>query len=264
MREFFDLDPSLIYLNSGTHSICPRSVLEAVTRYQRDYERNPTQGLLQAWGRLWRVQLELAAFFHADAADLFLRPNVTAALNDFILSLPLSDKTEILYSDLEYGAIINVCRLRAERDGFRLRSFRFPVDPAQTSGMAEADWVDLIASEIRPETGLLLISHINCVNGLVLPIDPIGRMAREKGVVLVVDGAHGPGSIDLDFRRLTNVDCYGGNLHKWMMGPKGTAFGWVSKRCQDHIAPIAAAGRRSKSLRCFTTSAPTAVFSLGC
>jgi isopenicillin-N epimerase len=55
-----------------------------------------------------------------------------------------------------------------------------------------------------------------------------------------VDGAHAPGSIELDFRSLSDVDFYGGNLHKWMMAPKGTAFGWVAPRNQDRLRPVQA------------------------
>lgn len=240
MRELFDLDPTIIYLNSGTHSICPKSVCDAVTAYQRCYERNPTEGFIQAWGRLWKVQKSLAAFFCADPHDLFLRPNITAVLNDVILGMPLPPASEIVVTNLEYGATVNICRFRAERDHVKLRTVQLPMAPEVQSGMSEKDWVDFFASQIRPETGMLLLSHINCVNGLILPIAEIAVMTREKGVLLVVDGAHGPGSIPLDFRKLEAVHFYGGNLHKWMMGPKGTAFGWVSKKCQKLLRPLCA------------------------
>src|SRR5687767_4317170 len=113
MREEFDLDPKVIYLNSGTHSIVPKKVLEAVQRYQKEYEKNPTHSLFKAWGELWEVQKELARYFNADPKDIFLRPNITAVLNAFVLGLPLEKKSEILISDLEYGAITNLCRFRA-------------------------------------------------------------------------------------------------------------------------------------------------------
>src|SRR4051812_44847016 len=103
MRAEFDIDPKLIYLNSGTHSICPRSVIDAQIRFEREFEKNPTAALFGAWERLWEVQKELGHFVNADPLDLFLRPNITVALNVFILGMPMP-KGEILHSDMEYGA----------------------------------------------------------------------------------------------------------------------------------------------------------------
>jgi len=69
-REF-DLAPGLLYLNSGTHSLTPLSVSDAIIRYERQYETNPTAQLMLAWARLWQIQKRLAAFFHADRAAFF-------------------------------------------------------------------------------------------------------------------------------------------------------------------------------------------------
>ena len=229
MREYFDLDPGLIYLNSGTHSRCPRVVVESIIRNIRAYEQNPTRGVFQAWARLWEIQKDLARFFDADAHDLFLRPNVTAALNSFILGvdIPKAKGGEILISDLEYGGIVNLCRYRAERDGMSLRAFHLPAGPQELAGLSEEALADLIIRELRPETRMLMLSHIMTGTGLVLPLARIARETRRRGILFVVDGAHGPGALPLRFSELGDVDFYGGNLHKWMMAPKGTSFGWI-------------------------------------
>ncbi len=57
----------------------------------------------------------------------------------------------------------------------------------------------------------------------------------------MVDGAHATGALEVvDFGKLGDVDFYGGNFHKWMMGPKGTGYGWVNKRHQDTLTPLMA------------------------
>ncbi|MBI3541905.1 MAG: aminotransferase class V-fold PLP-dependent enzyme [Deltaproteobacteria bacterium] len=235
MRDHFDLDDSIIYLNSGTHSIAPRAVLEAVTSYQRRYELNPTAGLLTAWGHVWEAQQAIARFVGARADDLFLRSNVTEALNAFILGMPLpSGGGEILVSDLEYGAIVNTCRFRCERDGLQLKQFHVPLE-ADAGGLVAA-----LLAAVTPKTRLVVVSHIASGTGTVFPIGDLSRELRARGVLLAVDGAHGPGALPLDLSRLDDLDFYGGNLHKWFMGPKGTAFGWVSPRHQDLIQPLLA------------------------
>lgn len=214
----------MIYLNNGTHSLTPASVLDAITKYEREYETNPTAQLMGAWERLWAVQKELAAFLKADARSIFLRQNVTECMNAFILGIPLPAGSEILISDLEYQAIENVCRYRAERDGLMVRKFALP----------------FTAEVLRPETMLMVVSHVTTGTGAIQPIAEIAKVTKANGVLLAVDGAHAAGALDLDFTALGDVDFYGSNLHKWMLGPKGTGFGWVSPRHHEALRPLEA------------------------
>jgi isopenicillin-N epimerase len=206
-----------------------------VSRYQRDYELNPTERLFKVWGELWVRQKELAAFLRARPEDIFLRPNVTHALNDFILGAPLPAKSEILLSNLEYGAILNLCRFRTEREGLSLRTFPLPLASAELKNLTEDALLERVLSSLSASTGMLVLSDVITANGLLLPIARIAAETRKRGVLLVVDGAHAPGSIPLDFAALEDVDFYGGNLHKWMMGAKGSAFGWVAPRNQEKL-----------------------------
>lgn len=245
MRQHFDLDSELIYLNSGTHSLCPRQVNEALSKYRTEYEANPTHGLFTNWGKLWEVQKDLASFFNARPTDLILRLNVTHALSDFILGAKLPPAGggragEILVSDLEYGAIVNQCRFRAQREGFSLRTLRLPSCEDDFPTLTPEKLVRLVLDELKPETRILLLSHVMTANGLVMPIAEIARETRRRGILFVVDGAHAPGVLPLDFSKLEDVDFYAGNLHKWMMGPKGTAFGWVAPRHQETLEPMQA------------------------
>lgn len=238
-RSKFELDENILYMNSGTHSICPTEVMEAQFRYQKLYELNPTFGLNNAWKDLWTVQQDLAAFFHADPQDLFLRSNVTEALNEFILNVPgIPSGSEILTSDIEYHAIVNICHLKAKNEELSVRSLHVPVFGAELKALSSAALVDHVVSQLRPETKMLLLSHVSTGNGLILPLKEIAKETRKRGILLVADGAHAPGCFPLDFREWEDVDFYAGSLHKWMMGPKGTSFGWVPKRHQGTLQAV--------------------------
>jgi isopenicillin-N epimerase len=237
LREEFDLDPALAYMNWGTHSIAPLRVLDAVQKYQREYETNPTEGYIASYDQLWKVQQELAGVFRAEPQDLFLRANVTEVMNAFILGIPLEPDAEILAADLEYGAVLNQCRYRAEADRLAFRQFATPSGPHVQDVRAV---VDAVVSELGPKTRLLVLSHIVSGTGIVLPIVEIARETRKRGILLAVDGAHAPGTLNLDFSVFGDVDFYGGNLHKWFLGPKGTAFGWLNRRHHEVLRPLAA------------------------
>lgn len=237
-RSQFNLDDSLIYLNSGTLSITPKAILNAVSRYQKEYEANPTRALMETWKNLWEIQKLIGDFFQANPHELFLRPNVTSALNDFLMGIPLPSQSEILTSDLEYGAIVNICKLRAQRDHLSLRSFHIPTSTEWVKNITEDKILNLILASLSPKTKLLLISHVITGTGLVIPIERLALETKKQGILLAVDGAHAPGAVEVNFKKLKNVDFYGGNLHKWMMGPKGTAFGWIPKKLQSTLNPI--------------------------
>ena len=247
-REWFDLDPGLVYLNSGSVAIAPRLVTDAKVAHYREYERNPAHSLWNTWPKLWEVQGLLAEFLGASRENLFMRPNVTQAMSAFLLGIDSLGAGEILVSDHEYGAIVNTCRYRAERDGLSVRTFAWAGAPG-TSGKSLGrplgsfnadDLVERVVSELRPETRLLLLSHVLTTQGTVLPIARIARETRKRGVILAVDGAHATGAftMGLESPELEHLDFYGGNLHKWAMGPKGTGYGWVHPRLQDRIHSI--------------------------
>lgn len=222
----------VIYLNAGTLSICPSRVSTAVEKERKRVEENPTAAYFDYWHQLWGVQTKLAAFLGAHPKDLVLAPNVSFALNQVLLGLEI-ENGEILVNDWEYGAIVSVCRLKAETEGHSVRSFSLPKPETWT----QDSLFETVVSAIKPETKLLLLSHVFSSNLSMLPIERIARVAREEGIVLVVDGAHGPGALPLQFQNFADVDVYAGNLHKWVMGPKGTAFAWVHPRLQSRIRP---------------------------
>jgi selenocysteine lyase/cysteine desulfurase len=238
MREEFPLNSDLIYLNSANLSLCPRRILDEMNRYHLAFEQNPTKGLAEAWPMLWNAQGQLAKFLNADPGELFLRPNITATLNTFLLGMPLAADSEILVGELEYGAIVNICRLRAERDGLALRVLGMPTTPAALANYDEDKLLAEIVGQIGPKTSLMLLSHIVAGNGIRLPVERLAAITRKRGILLAVDGAYAPGAIPINFASLRDVDFYGCSLYKWMMGAKGSAFGWIPRRHHDALQPL--------------------------
>lgn len=221
----FSVKHDLIYLNSGTMALTPDSVLTAQAKAKAEFESNPSDGLFSAWPRMWQVQKNLAQFFNARPQDLFLRANVTYAMNDFLLALKLPPNSEIIISDVEYGAIVHICRYKAELEGHQLKVIK-----------GDENFVETLKKSMTSKTRLVMTSHVTTGSGFVFPIEDIAELCRQKQVFYAVDGAHGAGSVPLDFSK-TKVDFYGSNLHKWMMGPKGTGFGWVAPHIREYLVP---------------------------
>jgi len=96
---------------------------------------------------------------------------------------------------------------------------------------------ELFRKNVTPRTKIILLCHITNLTGQIFPLKEISRMARERGIEVVVDGAHAFGHFEFK-QEDTACDIYGANLHKWMMAPVGTGFLYVKKQKIKNIWPL--------------------------
>lgn len=219
LREEFLLDPHVTFLNHGSFGACPEPVMRTFEAWSRELEREPVEFLLRRATGLVRTQAEaLAAYLRCRADDLVLLPNATYALNMVARSLPLTDRDRVLTSDHEYGAIDRLWEFVCERTGATLVRCPLPV-PVHSAADVVSAFADMLDESVR----VVSLSHITSPTGLVLPVEEVCRLARAVGAITVVDGAHGPGQLDLDVPSV-GADFYIGNCHKWLCSPKVAGF----------------------------------------
>lgn len=229
--RFFTQDPSFAHLNAGTRTRVPLEVLDWMAAEYRRSEKNPTEAMFTGYDKLWQVQKRLAAFLGADPHDLFLRNNVTAAFNDFIFALPELPRGELLATGWEYGGTVELAKHWARLHGHEFRRAPLPLKP----GYTREELVGLVLGSLSERTRILVVSHVSTGNGAILPIQEIAQGARERGVITLVDGAHAVAAVPVNLAELEAVDFYGGNFHKWFLGPEGTGFGWVYPRWREKL-----------------------------
>ncbi len=229
MRRLFLLSPEVIFLNHGSFGACPREVFRDYQRWQLELERNPVEFLGRRSGELlWNARSELAAFLGAGARDLVFIANSTTGVNAVAKSLALEPGEEVLSTDHEYGACDNAWRLAcaARGAGYVKASVPLPFEPAE--------FADRVWEKVTPRTRLIFFSHITSATALLFPAAELCARARKAGILTFVDGAHAPGQVDLDLRRL-GADFYVGNCHKWLMAPKGSAFFYACGAAQGLV-----------------------------
>ncbi len=233
MRELFLIDPDVVFLNHGSFGACPRPVFEEYQRWQRELEWQPVEFLGRRFNDLMhKARSALGNYLGADADDLVYVANATVGLNIVARSLDLRPGDEVLTTDHEYGALDRTWRFLCAKHGATYLRQPVSVPIRSAEDVIEALW-----SGITDRTRVLFISHITSPTAITLPIQPLIERARERGIVTIVDGAHAPGQIDLNLREL-GADFYSGNLHKWLMSPKGSAFLYARKEMQPLVEPL--------------------------
>jgi len=78
--------------------------------------------------------------------------------------------------------------------------------------------------------------YLAAATALRLPVERFGPWLAERGVALLVDGAHAPGQIPLALAE-SGASFVTGNAHKWLCAPKGAAYLWVEERWQERVRP---------------------------
>ena len=232
LKNQFQLDQSFTYLNHGSFGSCPKSIFKERDRWQLELERQPVSFIedkapnLLDWSRK-----ELSSFIHCDKDDVVYFPNPTTAMNMVIRSLDLNPGDEVLTSNHEYGAVERTWKFMSRKKGFLYKPINIPVP------FSKDDFISRIKSNISKNTKVIFLSHITSETAIIFPVKEICRLAKEAGIISIIDGAHAPAHINLNLNTL-GADIYTGACHKWMLCPKGVSFLYSSKILQKQLEPL--------------------------
>jgi isopenicillin-N epimerase len=233
LRDAFLLEDGVAYLNHGSYGATPRTVLAAADQWRRRMEAQPVRFMQGELPKLLReTAARLASFMGARGEDLVFADNATSGVNAILRSLDFSPGDELLTTTHVYGAVRKTLRYVAARTGATIveADVPFPVS-------GEDEIIDAIVRRFSPRTRLLVVDHITSPTALVLPVKRIVQAAKTHGIMVIVDGAHAPGQLDLDIPAI-GADFYVGNCHKWLFAPKGCGFLWAAPAAQAEIHPL--------------------------
>jgi selenocysteine lyase/cysteine desulfurase len=231
VRRAFDVDPAIVNLNNGNSSPSPRSVEQALTRGLDFSNRLPVyyRGLLEQ--TFEAVRQELARTFGCDAGELAFARNATEALHIAQCGVDLQPGDEVVTTDQDYTLMLWAWQQRAMREQIRITRIQFPV-PATGEALVRA-----FAQAITPRTKVLHFCHITNVTGQLFPVRELSALARQRGIMTIVDGAQAAGHFPFSLREL-GCDVYGTSLHKWLMAPHGTGFLYVRREMIPRVWPL--------------------------
>jgi isopenicillin-N epimerase len=233
MRKLFLIPEDEVYLNNGTVGSSPTPVLRAIfdgynqteKMAQDDPEDYPIWGYA-AWNEF---RDPLAAFVGCKRDEVALLRNATEANNYIANGVDMKPGDEVLMTDQEHPGGEQPWNLRAKRYGIVVKKLTLP-KPVQNA----AQVLNLFNDAITPQTRIIFFSHITTATGVVLPAKEICGLARSKGILSAVDGAHVPGMMKLNISEI-GCDMYSASPHKWLMSPKGSGFLYVRDEIIDRL-----------------------------
>ena len=227
------LDPDIAYLNHGSFGARPIEVFEAQIALKRDFERSPIKFLdREGKERISAARVTISQFLGCSGEQVGFVENATTAIACVLQSLDLPTSAEIVTTSHVYNGVRQLLRAYSARNGCTYREIDIHT-PLKTN----AEIVEKIAAGFTGKTKLLVIDHVASVTGIVFPVKEIIALCREQGIVVLIDGAHAPGMLELNIDALS-PDWYVGNLHKWVCGPPGAGFLWVNKEYLNSTHPL--------------------------
>ncbi len=233
MRKQFIMPADEVYLNNGTVGSCPLPVLKAVFDGYFDTEKlqqaDPEDYPIWGYGPWNEFRDPLAAFVGATRDEIALVRNATEANSFMVNGIDMKAGDEALISDQEHPSGESPWFLKAKRYGVVVKKFEIPKPLVNT-----ADVLNRINDAITPRTRVIFVSHITTTTGVVMPVKEICALARQKGLISMVDGAQVVGQMAVNVKDI-GCDMYGSSPHKWLMAPKGSGFLYIRDDMIDRV-----------------------------
>jgi len=247
IRGAYQRDPEILNFNNGGVAPAPDSVLEAEIEAIRYSNRLPAY-------RMWHdlepkiedVRKKLAGMWKTDPECIAITRNASESLQIAQFGIDLAPGDEVLTTSQDYPRMITTWQQRERREKIVLKQLHFDVPVKDPKYL-----VKLYEQGITPRTKVIHVSHVIFLTGQIFPIKEICALARERGIISIVDGAHAFAHVPFEF---PDVDCdfYGTSLHKWLSAPIGTGMLYVRKdRIEKHWALMAAPPSMDKNIRKF-------------
>jgi cysteine desulfurase len=251
-----------IYLDNHATTRCDARVVEAMLPYFSEHYGNPASRHhafgAQAAEAVEAAREQIADLIAASPKEIIFTSGATESDNLAIkgaAALLRRHGDHIVTCQTEHHAVLDVCK-RLQRDGWNVTFL--PVDAV---GRVTATQV---AAAMTPKTVLVSLMLANNEIGVLHPIAEIGRLCKERGVLLHTDAAQAVGKMPIDVGAL-QVDLLSLSAHK-IYGPKGVGALYVRRRDPAvHLEPLFDGGGHERGFRAGTLPVPLIVgFGMAC
>jgi len=233
----------LIYLdNAATSHPKPEIVIQAMEAFMRNVGGNPGRSghrlSIEAGRIIFETREKIAALFGiSDSSRVIFGQNATEAINLGLKGL-LRRGDHVITSSMEHNSVMRPLRA-LEREGIDLT-----VVPCSREGFLDPAEIQ---KAIRKNSRMVVLNHGSNVVGTLLPLEPVGKICRNHGILFMVDAAQTAGVIPIDMEK-EKIDLLALTGHKALFGPQGTGGLVLGERVNEkNLEPLKRGGTGSRS-----------------
>ena len=232
----------MIYLdNAATSYPKPRGMVAAMEECILKYCGNPGRSghsmSMKTGEEVYHARRKIASLFGIRQPErLVFTKNTTEALNMGLKGV-LQSGDHVITTTMEHNSVLRPLKA-LEKRGVSQSVIR-----ADREGFIKASEIE---KAIRKDTKLIAITAASNVTGTRMPLEEIGELARRRGIMFLVDGAQGAGSMAIDAEKM-HIDMLAFPGHKGLLGPQGTGALYVSPEIRLKHIMEGGTGTDSKS-----------------
>ena len=230
VRDQFVMAKELTMLNAA--NLCPSSapVLDVLYNATKDMDRDPSfDNRVKLGEGRENTRTLLAQFLRVTPEEIVITRNTSESNNLVSNGVDLKAGDEVIITADNHPCNNTAWKQKAKRFGFTVKEI-----PVPNPHPGAEHYIDAFTRAITPNTKVIGFTHLTSTVGDVFPAKEICKLARDRGILTLVDGAQSFGLFDVDLSDI-QPDFYSGSAHKWPCGPKENGVLFINKSAHAKI-----------------------------
>ncbi len=236
VRADIPLLEKVIYLDAASTTPTPNPVVEAICDYFYNYNANTGRGAyslaIKATQKMKEAKQKVARFVNASPEEIIFTKNTTEAINIVANGLSFKKGDSVIVPNIEHHSNF-LPWLNLRKKGINLK-----VVKADSNGIVDPSSIEKAVDET---TRLIAVTHVSNAIGSVQDVHEIGKIAREKDLLYLIDAAQSIGHMKVDIKDI-NADFAAFPGHKGTLGPVGTGFLYCDQERVSELEPVSLGG----------------------
>ena len=227
-QEQFPITNKFAYLDTASSGLISKNAKDAMVNYITDRYENAF-GIAHvhgAWAHADAMRTAVAEMFNAEPEEIFFGGAASTIINVFSAGIQLKENANVVMSGLSFPSTPYTWMNRVGAENVRIAQ---PIN----GGMPPQQIFDLVDEN----TAVFSLCSVENTTGFRHDLKEISAFCQERGIYLVLDITQGVASMKIDVKE-TPIDCMVSSTFKWLGGPFGFGFGYISKRVLDKVEPV--------------------------
>lgn len=243
MRIVKEMRDDMLYFDHGATSYPkPERVMKGALRAMESFGANPGRSghqlALKASREIFDARETVAKFFNIkDPKQVIFTSNCTESLNLGIKGV-LNKGDHVITTSMEHNSVLRPIKA-LENEGVENT-----IIACNQDGSLPLEKID---QSIQENTKLIVLTHSSNLTGTLMPVTEVGKLARERGILFLVDAAQTAGLYPIDVEKMC-IDLLAAPGHKGLLGPQGTGFLYIKEGLRLKTLKEGGTGSKSQDL----------------